>query len=76
MLYRLSDLSFYQDILLYIDLNKVDLVNPKPQLLLYSDAITEVIMDKREKLIATVRHRKMVNRIDTSTYQETTRMGK
>ena len=55
MLYRLSDLSFYHDILLYIDLNKVDLVNPKPQLLLYSDAITEVIMEKREKLIATVR---------------------
>ena len=51
-------------------------MNPKPQLLLYSDAITEVIMDKREKLIATVRHRKMVHRIDTSTYQETTRMGK
>ena len=76
MLYRLSDLAFYQDILLYIDLNKVDLVNPKPQLLLYSDAITEVIMDKREKLIATVRHRKMVHRIDTSTYHETTRMGK
>ena len=54
MLYKLSEISFYNQSLLYIDLNKVDLVDPKPKLLLYSDVITEVICEKRENLIATV----------------------
>ena len=60
MLYRLSEVSFYNQSLLYIDLNKVDLVDPKPKLLLYSDAITEVICEKRENLISTVELQKLV----------------
>lgn len=56
MLHKLSEFSYYNNLLLYIDLNKVDLVNPKPKLLLYSDAITEVICDKKDELIATVHH--------------------
>lgn len=54
MLYKLSEISFYHHSLFYIDLNKVDLVEPKPRLLVYSDAISEVIFDKREQLVSTV----------------------
>lgn len=75
MLNKLSEVSYYNDLLLYIDLNKVDQVDPKPKLLLYSDAITEVICDKREQLITTVRFLRICY-VDTASYKTTTGVGK
>lgn len=74
VLHKLSEFSYYNNLLLYIDLNKVDLVNPKPKLLLYSDAITEVICDKKDELITTV-HTAHNCSLDTQSYKGTTGLG-
>lgn len=51
VLKRLCEVSFTNNSLLYIALNKVDLVEPKSQLLQYSNKISELIWDTKISLL-------------------------
>ena len=55
VLKRLSSISFHNNSLLYIALNKVDLVEPKSQLLQYSNDISELIWKTKIELLKKVR---------------------
>ena len=54
VLKRLCDISFYNHSLLYIALNKVDLVSPKDKLLQYSNDISELVWKTKIALLQQV----------------------
>ena len=54
VLSTVCEISFAHNSLLYVALNKVDLVEPKSQLFDYSDAISEVIWKKKIEMLRKV----------------------
>lgn len=68
VLSTVCEISFARNSLLYVALNKVDLVEPKSQLFDYSDAISELIWKKKIELLRKVvfsssaNHRHLIQR--------------
>ena len=56
------EISFAQNSLLYVALNKVDLVEPKTQLFDYSSAISELIWKKKIEMLRKVVFSSSANR--------------
>lgn len=54
VLKKACDISFKQNSLLYIALNKVDLVTPKELLIEYANAVSSVVWKKKVELVYSV----------------------